>query len=56
MFGANHLVAYWLHYGKLPPRPYVITYMNHSDLILPPNTDSLPELHAALKKWEASGP
>ena len=51
-----HLVAYWVHHGKLPPKPYVITYMNHSDMILPPNTESIPGLHAALKKWEASGP
>lgn len=32
-----HHVAYLLHYGKEPPKPYVITHLGHADFVEPPN-------------------
>ena len=32
-----HHVAYVLHYGTEPPKPYVIDHLNHTDMIRPPN-------------------
>lgn len=32
-----HHVAYKLHYGTEPPKPYVIEHMGHVDYIAPPN-------------------
>jgi len=32
-----HHVAYKLHYGEEPPKPYVIDHLNHTHFIKPPN-------------------
>lgn len=30
-------IYYWVHYGKIPPRPYVMEYLGHKDFIKIPN-------------------
>lgn len=40
---AFHEVAYFLHYDKLPPKPYVLEHINgHVHYIAPPNVDLIP--------------
>jgi len=39
---AFHEIAYFVHYGALPPKPYVIEHLGHVDYIAPPNTHLIP--------------
>lgn len=43
-------VAYFLRYGDLPPLPYPIVHLNHSHVIVPPNSDLIPGLVEAQQK------
>ncbi len=42
-----HEVAYFLHYGKLPPLPYPIVYLGHVHVYPVPNADLVPGLAEA---------
>jgi hypothetical protein len=44
---AYHEVAYFAHYQKLPPKPYVIEMLNHVHYIAPPNMHLIPGLKEA---------
>lgn len=46
-----HCVWYWLHYGSLPPAPYIITHGGHAHVEYPPHLDVVPGLAEALKHW-----
>lgn len=37
-----HEAAYFAHYQTLPPKPYVITHLQHAHYIAPPNRDVIP--------------
>lgn len=42
-----HEVAHYLHYGVLPPRPYVIDHLGHVHYFGPPNLDMIPGIRDA---------
>jgi hypothetical protein len=46
-----HEVAYFHHFGVLPPLPYVLAHMGHVDYIAPPNADLVPGLVEARKAY-----
>lgn len=44
-----HLVAYFAHYGLLPPAPYPIVHLGHAHVIEVPHTAVVPGLDKALR-------
>ena len=52
MFLAHyHHVAYFYRFNRLPPLPYAITYLEHSDILLPPNMEMIDGLSEATHEW-----
>lgn len=47
-------VGYFLAHGELPPVPYVISHLEHTDLIPAPHADLVPGLAEAQEKRRAS--
>lgn len=50
-----HCVWHFLHYGKLPPVPWVIEHGGHAHIVHPPHAEVIPGLEDALKNWKPSG-
>ncbi len=48
-----HCAMYFEHFGRLPPKPYVVAHMGHAHLIAPPNMHLIPGLAEA---WSAQLP
>ena len=44
-----HECAYFAEYGKLPPKPYILTQPGHVHYISPPNTELIPGWKEARK-------
>jgi len=40
-------VAWFAEFGELPPKPYAIDRLGHSDLLIPPNSETVPGLAEA---------
>jgi hypothetical protein len=45
------LVSWYVAHEELPPKPYAIEHKGHAHIIPPPNTDLIPGLSEALKRW-----
>lgn len=43
-----HCVSYFIEFGRLPPKPYVISHLEHAHYVGPPNTEIVPGLSEAL--------
>jgi hypothetical protein len=42
-----HEIAFFCHFGHLPPKPYIIEHGGHTHFIMPPHTDMVPGLTEA---------
>ena len=47
-----HLVWYYLEFGKIPPKPYVIEHLGHVHFVKPQHLDKVPGLAEALSHRE----
>lgn len=53
MFLAHyHMIAFWNHYGFLPPFPFVFEHLHHIDIILPPYSEQFPGLPEKLLQYK----
>jgi len=43
-----HLMAYFNHYGVLPPKPYAMEHLGHVHIMYPPNIENMSELQKAI--------
>lgn len=43
-----HCVWYFLRYNQLPPRPWIVEFGGHVDIIWPPNADLVPGMEEAI--------
>lgn len=52
-FFLSHLQIVWwfIQFGELPPKPYVLSHLEHAHFKHPWNTDSVPGLTQALAAW-----
>ena len=50
-----HCVWHFIHYGKLPPAPWVVEHGGHAHIVPPPHADVVSGLEGALKNWKPTG-
>ena len=48
-----HTVWYFVHYGKMPPKPFVLAHLGHAHYIPVPHAELIPGLAEALKEHES---
>lgn len=50
-----HEVMYFVHFGRLPPRPYAIEHLGHAHYLSPPGVEIVPGMGEALRRQYPMG-